>query len=56
MPNRSELMERRRACSVQTELETAQHVGAVVLLAAAGGFLQLAFALDRVVDFSRFAY
>ncbi len=49
-------MGRKRVNSARTELETAQHVGAVILLAAGAGFLQLVFALDHVFDLSRFAY
>ena len=40
----------------QDEKVTAHYVGAAVLLAAAAGFLALVFALDRIFDFSRFAY
>ena len=56
MPNKEELEGRKRADSAQKELEAAHYVGAIILLAAAAGFLLLVFALNRVFDFSRFAY
>ena len=56
MPNKEELEDRKRANSAQKELEAAHYVGAIVLLVAAIGFLLLVFALNRVFDFSRFAY
>jgi hypothetical protein len=56
MPNKKELEDRKAADSAQQEIETAHYVGAVVLLAAAVGFLLLVFGLNRVFDFSRFAY
>ena len=56
MPNRKELLHGKRADPARMELEMAQHVGAVILLVAGAGFLQLAFALDRVFDLSRLAY
>ena len=40
----------------QNEIVNAHFVGAIALIAAAEGFLVLVFALDRAVDFSRFAY
>ena len=56
MPNKEELEGRKSADSVQKELESAHYVGAIILLAAAAGFLLLVFGLNRVFDFSRFAY
>jgi len=56
MPNKEELENRRRADSAQKEIEAAHYVGAAILLAAAAGFLFLVFSLNRVFDFSRFAY
>ncbi len=56
MPNKEELEDRKRADSAQKEIEAAHYVGAVILVALAAGFLLLAFALNRVFDFSRFAY
>jgi hypothetical protein len=56
MPNKEELENRRRADSAQKEIEAAHYVGAIISLAAAAGFLLLTYCLDRVFDFSRFAY
>lgn len=42
--------------SQQSELVRAHYVAAVILLVAAACFLALVIALDRVFDFSRFAY
>jgi hypothetical protein len=56
MPNKNELEDRKSSDSAQKELEAAHYVGAVILLAAAAGFLLLVFGLNRVFDFSRFAY
>jgi hypothetical protein len=55
MSNR-ELKDRERADSAHEEIEAAHYVGAIILFAAAAGFLLLVFALNRVFDFSRFAY
>lgn len=56
MSNKEELEDCKRADSAQKEIETAHYVGAVILLAAAAGILLLVFGLNRVFDFSRFAY
>jgi hypothetical protein len=56
MPNKEELENCRRAHSAREEIEAAHYVGAIVLFAAAAGFLLLVFGLNRVFDFSRFAY
>jgi hypothetical protein len=56
MPNKKWFEDRKRAESKMKELEAAHYVGAIILLAAAAGFLLLAFGLNRVFDFSRFAY
>jgi hypothetical protein len=56
MPNKEELENCRRADSAQQEVEAAHYVGAIILFAAAAGFLLLVIALNRVFDFSRFAY
>ena len=40
----------------RNEIVKAHYVGAVVLIAAAAGFLVLIFALDRAFDLGRFAY
>jgi hypothetical protein len=56
MPNKEEVEDRKRADSGVKEIEAAHYVGAVILIAAAAGFLLLVFGLNRVFDFSRFAY
>jgi len=56
MPNKNEREARNSADSTLTELAMAHYVGAAILLAAADGFLLLVFSLNRVVDFSRYAY
>ncbi len=38
------------------QIATSHHVAAVVLLVAAAAFLILVLALNRVLDFERFAY
>jgi len=40
----------------QNEVVKTHYLGAIILIAAAEGFLVFIFALDRVVDFSRFVY
>jgi hypothetical protein len=42
--------------SKQNEVVKAHYIGAVILIAAAAGFLVLVFVLNRAFDFSRFAY
>ena len=44
-------LERRRH-----EFVTSHYVAAIILLVAAAAFLMLVFALNRVLDFERFAY
>jgi hypothetical protein len=56
MPNKDELEDRKSADSAQKELEAAHYTGAAILLAAAAVFLLVVFGLNRVFDFSRFAY
>jgi hypothetical protein len=40
----------------KSELARAHYLAAVILLAAAVGFLVLVFVLNRAFDFNRFAY
>ena len=47
---------RKNSDSKQNEVVKAHYFGAVVLIAAATGFLALVFILNRAFDFSRFAY
>ena len=56
MSNRKLVESRKRQDSNGTEAVKAHYTAAAVLLAAAIAFLALAFALNRVFDFSRFAY
>jgi len=42
--------------SKQNEFARAHYAGAIVLILAAGAFLVFVFGLDRVYDFTRFAY
>jgi hypothetical protein len=56
MSNRNLLEDRKKPRSKQDEVVKAQYAAAVILIAAAAGFLVLALALDRAFDFSRFVY
>lgn len=56
MPNKEKLEARKNVDSTLKELAMAHCIGAAILLAAASGFLLLVFGLNRVVDFSRYAY
>jgi len=47
---------RKKSDSKKNEVVKAHCLGAVVLIAAATGFLALVFILNRAFDFSRFAY
>ena len=40
----------------RNEAVKAHYLGAIILIAAAAGFLVLVFVLDRAFDFSRFVY
>jgi len=40
----------------QNEVIKAHYVGAIILIAAAAGFLVLVFVLNRAFDFGRFVY
>ena len=42
--------------ATQNEIVKAHYVGAIILIAAAAGFLVLVFVLNRAFDFSRFVY
>jgi hypothetical protein len=56
MPNKEQLEDRTCAGSAPKGIEAAHYIGAFTLFAAAAGFLLLVFALNRLFDFSRFAY
>jgi len=56
MPNKNSLEVCKSSAPKQDDAVTAHFIGAAVLLAAAAGFLAYIFALDRVFDFSLFAY
>jgi hypothetical protein len=56
MTDRRLLDERKNLESRQKEVVKAHYAGAAILIAAAIGFLVLVFALNRVFEFSRFAY
>jgi hypothetical protein len=56
MPNKNCLDDREKRESKQNEIVKAHYAGAIILLLAAAGFLVLVFVLNRVLDFSRFAY
>ncbi|HKA75692.1 MAG TPA: hypothetical protein VKD19_01150 [Pseudolabrys sp.] len=47
---------RKKSDSKKNEVVKAHCLGAVVMIAAATGFLALVFILNRAFDFSRFAY
>jgi len=40
----------------QNEMVKAHYLGAIILIAAAAGFLVLVFVLDRAFDFGRFVF
>ena len=50
------LIKQREIARRLNEFVTSHYVAAVILLAAAAGFLMLVLALNRVLDFERFTY